>query len=139
LRDEGFDGPVVLVSREPGIPFGRPPLSKTYLRSEEDLEEWYIEPGDWYAAHDVDLRTDSVVAVNPAAHTVALESGQESVIWPTGNGSRVTSPWSAWGSIPTCPPSRVHRWRWTTGFWSTSSAAVTGTPSTRRRAQPSCP
>jgi 3-phenylpropionate/trans-cinnamate dioxygenase ferredoxin reductase component len=77
LRDEGFDGPVVLVSREPGIPFGRPPLSKTYLRSEEDLEDWYIEPGDWYAAHDVDLRTDSVVAIDPAPHTVALESGQE--------------------------------------------------------------
>jgi 3-phenylpropionate/trans-cinnamate dioxygenase ferredoxin reductase subunit len=84
LRDEGFDGPVVLVSREPGIPFGRPPLSKTYLRSEEDLEEWYIEPGDWYAAHDVDLRTDSVVAVNPAAHTVALESGQGSVMLADG-------------------------------------------------------
>ncbi|HKH14449.1 MAG TPA: hypothetical protein VKA47_07310, partial [Solirubrobacterales bacterium] len=24
LRDEGFNGPVVLVSREPGIPFGPP-------------------------------------------------------------------------------------------------------------------
>src|SRR4030095_1334472 len=77
LRDEGFAGPVVLVSREPGIPFGRPPLSKTYLRSQEDLEDWYIEPGDWYAAHDVDLRPDSVVAVDPASHTVALKSGQE--------------------------------------------------------------
>ena len=33
LRDEGFDGPVVIISREPGVPFGRPPLSKTYLRS----------------------------------------------------------------------------------------------------------
>ena len=77
LRDEGFDGPLVLISREPGIPFGRPPLSKTYLRSEEGLEDWYIEPGDWYAAHDVDLRSDSLVAVDPAAHTLALESGQE--------------------------------------------------------------
>ena len=38
LRDEGFRGPVVLVCREPGVPFGRPPLSKTYLRSEEDLD-----------------------------------------------------------------------------------------------------
>jgi 3-phenylpropionate/trans-cinnamate dioxygenase ferredoxin reductase subunit len=77
LRDEGFEGPVVLVSREPGIPFGRPPLSKTYLRSEEDLEGWYVRPADWYEAHDVDLRTESVVAVDPAAHTLVLESGQE--------------------------------------------------------------
>ena len=34
LREEGFPGPVVLIGREPGVPFGRPPLSKTYLRSE---------------------------------------------------------------------------------------------------------
>jgi hypothetical protein len=36
LREEGFAGPVVLISAEPGVLFGRPPLSKTYLRSEED-------------------------------------------------------------------------------------------------------
>jgi 3-phenylpropionate/trans-cinnamate dioxygenase ferredoxin reductase subunit len=77
LRDEGFEGPVVLVSREPGIPFGRPPLSKTYLRSEEDLDGWYVRPADWYEAQDVELRADSVVAVDPAAHALALESGQE--------------------------------------------------------------
>jgi 3-phenylpropionate/trans-cinnamate dioxygenase ferredoxin reductase component len=77
LRDEGFNGPVVLVSREPGIPFGRPPLSKTYLRSEEDLTDWYVRPPDWYEAHDVDLRPDSVVALDPAAHALALGSGRE--------------------------------------------------------------
>ena len=32
LREEGFPGPVVVLSPEPGVPFGRPPLSKTYLR-----------------------------------------------------------------------------------------------------------
>jgi 3-phenylpropionate/trans-cinnamate dioxygenase ferredoxin reductase component len=77
LRDEGFEGPVVLISREPGIPFGRPPLSKTYLRSEEDFDGWYVRPADWYEAHDVELRADSVVAVDSAAHTLVLESGQE--------------------------------------------------------------
>jgi 3-phenylpropionate/trans-cinnamate dioxygenase ferredoxin reductase subunit len=77
LRDEGFNGPVVLVSREPGIPFGRPPLSKEYLRSEEDLTDWYVRPPGWYEAHDVDLRADSAVAVDPAAHALALGSGRE--------------------------------------------------------------
>ena len=78
LREEGFAGPVVIVSREPGVPFGRPPLSKTYLRSEEDLKGWYVRPGGWYAEHDVDLRSGSSVAgVDPAAHTVVLGSGEE--------------------------------------------------------------
>jgi 3-phenylpropionate/trans-cinnamate dioxygenase ferredoxin reductase subunit len=77
LRDEGFNGPVVLVSLEPGIPFGRPPLSKAYLRSEEDLTDWYVRPPGWYEAHDVDLLADSVIAVDPAAHALTLGSGRE--------------------------------------------------------------
>jgi len=92
LREEGFAGPVVLVSREPEIPFGRPPLSKTYLRSEEDLDGWYVRPAGWYDANDVELRTDSVVAVNPAAHALALESGQalayQKLLLATGGRNR---------------------------------------------------
>src|SRR6266496_248076 len=93
LRDEGFPGPVVLISREPGVPFGRPPLSKTYLRSEEDLDGWYVRPAGWYAAHDVELRCGAgVVAVDPAGHTVTLDSGQElgyqKVLIATGGRNR---------------------------------------------------
>jgi 3-phenylpropionate/trans-cinnamate dioxygenase ferredoxin reductase component len=78
LRDEGFRGPIVLVSREPGVPFGRPPLSKTYLRSEEDLDGWYVRPADWYAGHDVQLLSGaSVATIDPAAHTVMLDSGEQ--------------------------------------------------------------
>ncbi len=78
LRAEGFAGPVVIISAEPGVPFGRPPLSKTYLRSEETLDGWYVKPPGWYAEHHVDLRTgSSVAALDPAAHTVVLRSGEE--------------------------------------------------------------
>ena len=77
LREEGFTGPVVIVGPEPGVPFGRPPLSKTYLRSEEDLEGWYVRPAGWYAEHGVDIRRASVARVDPAAHTVVLDSGEE--------------------------------------------------------------
>src|SRR5215472_9535365 len=77
LREEGFPDPVVLISREPGVPFGRPPLSKTYLRSEEDLDTWYVRPAGWYADHDVELRSGVAVAVHPGARTVALDSGEE--------------------------------------------------------------
>ena len=93
LRDEGFPGPVVLISREPGVPFGRPPLSKTYLRSEESLDGWYVRPAGWYADHDVELRSGaSVAAVDPAAHTVTLDSGEElgyqKVLIATGGRNR---------------------------------------------------
>jgi 3-phenylpropionate/trans-cinnamate dioxygenase ferredoxin reductase component len=93
LRDEGFPGPVVLISREPGVPFGRPPLSKTYLRSEEDLDGWYVRPAGWYAEHEVELRTGAdAVAVDPAAHTVTMASGEElgyqKVLIATGGRNR---------------------------------------------------
>jgi len=93
LREEGFPGPVVLIGREPGVPFGRPPLSKTYLRSEEDLDGWYVRPAGWYAEHEVELRTGAVaVAVDPAAHAVTLASGEElgyeKVLIATGGRNR---------------------------------------------------
>src|SRR5215472_7348039 len=77
LREEGFPGPVVLISAEPGMPFGRPPLSKTYLRSEEDLGAWYVRPAGWYADHDVELRSGAVVAIEPNARAITLDSGEE--------------------------------------------------------------
>jgi len=92
LREEGFPGPVVLISREPGVPFGRPPLSKTYLRSEEDLSAWYVRPADWYADHDVELRSGLVAAIEPTAHTIILDSGEElgyqKVLVATGGRNR---------------------------------------------------
>jgi 3-phenylpropionate/trans-cinnamate dioxygenase ferredoxin reductase subunit len=78
LREEGFAGRVVLISREAQIPFGRPPLSKTYLRSEEDLDGWYVRPADWYQEHDVErLGACGVEAVDAAGHKVTLDSGEE--------------------------------------------------------------
>src|SRR5215471_10025581 len=92
LRDEGFPGPVVLISREPGVPFGRPPLSKTYLRSEEDLSAWYVRPAGWYADHDVELRSGAVAAIEPNAHTITLDAGEErgyqKVLVATGGRNR---------------------------------------------------
>ena len=93
LREEGYRDRVTLIGRESGIPFGRPPLSKTYLRSEEDLTDWYVRPASWYEEHDVDRLVGSTVSViDTAAHTVLLGSGQElqyqKVLIATGGRNR---------------------------------------------------
>jgi 3-phenylpropionate/trans-cinnamate dioxygenase ferredoxin reductase subunit len=77
LRDEGFQGRLVLIGPEPGVPFGRPPLSKTYLRSEEDLEGWYARPAEWWEENEVERLTEPVASVDPDTHRVALTSGRE--------------------------------------------------------------
>ena len=92
LRDEGFAGQIMIISPEPEVPFGRPPLSKTYLRSEEDLRDWYVRPAGWYEAHDVTIVRSSVAAVDAAAHTLVLDSGREQkyqkVLIATGGRNR---------------------------------------------------
>jgi 3-phenylpropionate/trans-cinnamate dioxygenase ferredoxin reductase subunit len=77
LRDEGYEGGVILISAEREVPFGRPPLSKTYLRSEEPLEDWYVRPPEWYGEHDVERVETTVAAVDADGHNVVLESGEE--------------------------------------------------------------
>jgi 3-phenylpropionate/trans-cinnamate dioxygenase ferredoxin reductase component len=93
LREEGYRDRVTIIGAEPGVPFGRPPLSKTYLRSAEDLAGWLVRPASWYEEHDVDrLVGSSVAVIDTAAHTVRLGSGQElpyqQVLIATGGRNR---------------------------------------------------
>ena len=76
LREEGFDGPVVLVGQESERPYERPPLSKGYLLGKDPREKIYVHPAEWYAEHRIDLRLGTAaVAVDPAAHQVTLADG----------------------------------------------------------------
>jgi 3-phenylpropionate/trans-cinnamate dioxygenase ferredoxin reductase subunit len=92
LREEGYRDRVTMVSPEPGEPFGRPPLSKGYLRSEEELAAWYVRPAGWYEAHDVDRIASSAAVIDTAAQTVRLDSGQQlayrQVLIATGGRNR---------------------------------------------------
>jgi NADPH-dependent 2,4-dienoyl-CoA reductase/sulfur reductase-like enzyme/nitrite reductase/ring-hydroxylating ferredoxin subunit len=77
LRREGYEGPVTLVGDEPPGPVDRPNLSKDYLAGEAK-EEWIPLRGEqFYADHRIDfLLGDPAAALDPAAHTVTLESGR---------------------------------------------------------------
>jgi 3-phenylpropionate/trans-cinnamate dioxygenase ferredoxin reductase subunit len=76
LREEGYAGRVVLLGDESAIPFGRPPLSKTYLMGREDLKNWYVKPRDWYEANDVELMTGlRVEAIDIRAREVTMSGG----------------------------------------------------------------
>ena len=77
LRSEGYDGSLLVLGDEPGVPFGRPPLSKTYLRGEEELSGWFVRPPDWYRETEVELRTDDPFArVDFDARRVTTQRGE---------------------------------------------------------------
>src|SRR5215208_2365800 len=77
LRDEGFDGPIVLIGEEPEVPYERPPLSKEYLRGEAPAEKAHVHPVSFYAEHDIELRTSTAVErIDSAAREVLLSDGE---------------------------------------------------------------
>ncbi len=44
LREQGFDGRVVLIGAETERPYNRPPLSKDYLQGRSEKEKIYVHP-----------------------------------------------------------------------------------------------
>jgi NADPH-dependent 2,4-dienoyl-CoA reductase/sulfur reductase-like enzyme len=76
LRDEGFDGQIVLLGSELERPYERPPLSKGYLLGNDERESVYVHPAGWYAEHDVDLRAGvTVTAIDRAASAILASDG----------------------------------------------------------------
>lgn len=77
LRDEGFEGPVVLIGEEPVAPYERPPLSKGYLRGESDFAKALVHDDGFYDRNGIELRSGAHVAqLDTAAKRVTLDSGE---------------------------------------------------------------
>jgi 3-phenylpropionate/trans-cinnamate dioxygenase ferredoxin reductase subunit len=76
LREDGFDGAIVLIGDEPERPYERPPLSKSLLLGTAGRDSVYVHDAAWYAEHDVDLLTGTrVAAIGPDARFVELADG----------------------------------------------------------------
>jgi 3-phenylpropionate/trans-cinnamate dioxygenase ferredoxin reductase subunit len=76
LRDEGFDGRIVLIGAEAERPYERPPLSKDYLRGEAESKP-YVHDEGFYAEREIELRGSTRVAsIDPAVAEIVLEGGE---------------------------------------------------------------
>jgi 3-phenylpropionate/trans-cinnamate dioxygenase ferredoxin reductase subunit len=77
LRQEGFDGRVVLVGAEEERPYERPPLSKDYLRGEAGREKVYVHDEGFYAEHGIELRLGrTATALDTSRNQVTLDDGE---------------------------------------------------------------
>ncbi|MDE2361511.1 MAG: FAD-dependent oxidoreductase [Hyphomicrobiales bacterium] len=77
LRDEGFAGPIVLVSEDRHAPYQRPPLSKAYMKGEATADSLVLRGHAWYPEKQVDLMLgERVVEIDRAAKSVKLASGR---------------------------------------------------------------
>ena len=57
LREEGADGSILLIGREPDLPYNRPPCSKGYLQGKESREEVLFRPPEWYEEQQIEALT----------------------------------------------------------------------------------
>ncbi len=93
LRQNGFEGRVLVIGREPEIPYERPPLSKEYLAREKTFDRICIRPAQFWQDKGVEVKLGAeVVSLDPAAHTVTLGDGSQvaygKLIWATGGDPR---------------------------------------------------
>ena len=78
LREEGAQGQVLLVGREPDPPYNRPECSKGYLQGKEEREDAYFRPNPWWSEQDIELLTrTSVTALDAGSRSATLSGGEE--------------------------------------------------------------
>jgi 3-phenylpropionate/trans-cinnamate dioxygenase ferredoxin reductase subunit len=78
LRRSGADGSILLVGREPDLPYDRPPLSKGYLQGKETRESALFQSAEWYAEQGIDVLTrTSAMKLDLQARTVKLSNKEE--------------------------------------------------------------
>lgn len=93
LRQEGYEGEVVIIGDEPYIPYQRPPLSKQYLSGEQGIERVYLRPEKFYASKNITLKTGvRVEQIDTVAQTVTTDSDEtipyEKLLIATGSRPR---------------------------------------------------
>jgi 3-phenylpropionate/trans-cinnamate dioxygenase ferredoxin reductase subunit len=78
LREEGGEGSILLVGREPDPPYNRPPLSKGYLQGKESREDVLFRPDEWWAEQRIELLSrTSVMKLDPAERVATLSTKEE--------------------------------------------------------------
>jgi 3-phenylpropionate/trans-cinnamate dioxygenase ferredoxin reductase subunit len=77
LRQEGYDGEIVLIGAEARLPYERPPLSKQYLRGDASFESMLVRPPAFYEDNRIQTLLDArVTRVTPDERIVELETGR---------------------------------------------------------------
>jgi len=96
LREQGFDGDLVLIGAERQLPYNRPPLSKGYLRGQDRFEDQLVKPASYYAEQRIQLKLGvRATAIDAKQKVVELEGGEpvvyDRLLVATGGHNRTLS------------------------------------------------
>jgi len=74
LRAEGYEGVITMVGAETAPPYNRPPLSKTYLKSDGTVDELFLRADEFWADNGIELRTGvHVTRIDRSERTIMLD------------------------------------------------------------------
>jgi len=95
LREEGFDGPVILVGDENDLPYHKPPLSKAFIKDLQ-AEPQILRSEGFYAGAGIELRLGRrATRIDRQARRLELEDGSKldfsHLILATGSRPRTLS------------------------------------------------
>lgn len=93
LRENGFEGSVTLVGDEPGLPYGRPPLSKSYVIGKTDRATLDLRAAAFFAERRIAVRApERAVRIDRERREVRLGShevlGYDHLVLATGARAR---------------------------------------------------
>jgi NADPH-dependent 2,4-dienoyl-CoA reductase/sulfur reductase-like enzyme/nitrite reductase/ring-hydroxylating ferredoxin subunit len=77
LREEGFCGSIVMITREDRAPYDRPNLSKDYLQGHAEPEWMPLRGEEFFSEHGIKLLLKKeVTRVDASTRTITFESGE---------------------------------------------------------------
>lgn len=93
LREDGYDGPVILVGDENELPYHKPPLSKTFIKDAEAKPQ-PLRGEAFYTGNAIDYRPGvRIERIDAGCHSLEISGGGELVfdhlILATGSRPRV--------------------------------------------------
>jgi NADPH-dependent 2,4-dienoyl-CoA reductase/sulfur reductase-like enzyme len=93
LREEGFAGRIVVITRDKHLPYDRPNLSKDYLQGHAEPAWMPLRDADFYSENEIEiLREKEIVKVDVRSKTINLNDGSilnyDSLLVATGGVPR---------------------------------------------------
>ncbi len=78
LREDGFTGRVVMITREGRLPYDRPNLSKDYLAGHADPEWMPLRPDDFFEEYNIEiLRGTVATSIDATTKTITLNNSED--------------------------------------------------------------
>ncbi|HKY45857.1 MAG TPA: FAD-dependent oxidoreductase [Pyrinomonadaceae bacterium] len=77
LREDGYTGRLVMITREKHLPYDRPNLSKDYLQGNAEPGWLPLRPENFFAEHDIEvMRGKQIIHIDANRKTISFADGE---------------------------------------------------------------